>query len=110
MRFYHATAKEFLPSILSRGLLSDPPKRNYDGQYYLGDRGNAVYVCDYGYSSPWRTCHLGKFREPILLEIDFPPKTKLFDDELGGSGCYYYVGDIPPEWITVLGTKEAKDG
>jgi hypothetical protein len=119
--YFHGTSSACLKAIAKNGLVPGVMLHNqlYGSQYYSGERKDSVFVAEDKYEAGfWGLTAVrgfpssGGVQRPasvIVFEVRVPHE-KLQQDEIAGSGQYYYKGKIPPEnikgfWVLPL-TKE----
>jgi DNA topoisomerase IB len=102
---FHGTTSEALDSIMQKGLVLDPPNRNFSPGYYNDERGKSVYLVSdpeaaYAWSKNGDRWDRG---DPIVLKVKLPPEArqKLVQDEYftESSKTFRLPASIPPEWI-----------
>jgi hypothetical protein len=105
--YYHATLAESLDSIKKHGLDSSKGKRQWDAEYYLGNRKSSVFlskslssVIEYIESAKDSPRQYWSVLQVFLNSPDVLRDGKSYGD-------LRYVGVIPPEFIRVVGTKTA---
>ncbi len=92
-KYYHATNKKNLPSIMTNGLLINPPSRNYA----ISDR----VICLTETSESAGYWFDGDAEDMAILEINGNLLDGRFEEDR--SGCaYLYTENIPPQAINLI--------
>lgn len=129
--FYHGTINTVLDHILSEGLKTKPPTRNFSNSFYEGERGKSVYmVKTSGQAQQWADKARAEFTyrakdptsmaaalfheaknvsiTPAILKLRLPKEVirNVKPDEYFNSDHDHFriPQDIRPEWITAYAT------
>ena len=104
--FWHGSSTAVLDQIMKEGITVDPGRRNYDGIFYAGYRGEGIFVTDsFNDALYWATyakekmAARGKKGTPLILEVEVPKRVGYEIDVDAGPGHYVIPQKIKPEWI-----------
>lgn len=116
---YHGTVDKFLAGIEKDGIVLKPGTRNFDEDFYEGDRRQSVFVSS---SFEWALdyAELAEKKNsghPVIVEVHIPASeaSKLKSDDMSlrymeAPTEFALPEAIPPEWIKAVHTKGAGAG
>lgn len=111
---YHGTLKEYVHGIEKHGIKVEAKNRNFDKEYYQGDRGESVYITNdlHGAESWAKNASRNSYGNTngmnsavFRVEIPHDERGKLVTDEMGNAQLdphphnLRFEGKIKPEWI-----------